>query len=397
MKTHRELAEQLDLFHSEQQAPGMLFWHPNGWHLFQNIQEHMQRCYRQYGFKEVRTPQFMKKDLWHISGHMDMYAEDMFFGGEQSGDQEYALKPMSCPAHILMYKRGVHSYRDLPLKLFEFGLVHRNESSGSLNGCLRLRQFTQDDAHVFCAWPQVKHEVGQFLKRAKQIYSNYGYQALEVKISTQPEQALGDGASWQRAEEILKEACLAESVSFDIQVGEGAFYGPKIELALRDAIGRIWQCGTIQLDFNLPERFGLEFKNDQGEMEQPIILHQAVYGSIERWIGILLEVSQGALPEWIHPQPVVLVTVNDSVIAYANKIRTDLEQQGINVLCDFGDRSVGRKIKRSFELKIPNIVIIGEQEAQAGKLSVRRGKQVEIIKESELVAFVKGKQNLNLV
>lgn len=394
MKTHRELAEQLDLFHSEQQAPGMLFWHPNGWHLFQNIQEHMRCCYRQYGFKEVRTPQLMKKELWHISGHMDMYAQDMFFGGEQNGDQEYALKPMSCPAHILMYKRGVHSYRDLPLKLFEFGLVHRNESSGSLNGCLRLRQFTQDDAHVFCAWSQVKHEVSQFLQRAKQIYNDYGYQALEVKISTQPEQALGDDASWRRAEEILEEACQAESVPFEIQIGEGAFYGPKIELALQDAMGRIWQCGTIQLDFNLPDRFELEFDNEQGKAEQPIILHQAVYGSIERWIGILLEVSKGVLPEWIHPQPVALVSVNDSVLDYANLIRADLEQQDINVLCEFGDHSVGRKIKRSFELKIPNIIIIGEQEAQAGKLTIRRGKHIEMINKEELISFLKSKQNL---
>ncbi|MBJ7554360.1 threonine--tRNA ligase [Marinomonas spartinae] len=392
MKTHRELAEQLDLFHSEQQAPGMLFWHPNGWHLFQKIQEHMRRCYRQYGFKEVRTPQLMKKSLWQISGHMAMYADDMFFGGEQNGDQEYALKPMSCPAHILMYKRGVHSYRDLPLRLFEFGLVHRNESSGSLNGSLRLRQFTQDDAHVFCAWSQAKQEICLFLKRAKQIYNDYGYQALEVKISTQPEQALGDEATWRRAEEILKSACQAEMVPYEIQVGEGAFYGPKIELALQDAMGRIWQCGTVQLDFNLPERFALEFNNDQGEVERPIILHQAVYGSIERWIGILLEVSQGVLPEWVHPQPVALVTVDDSVLDYANQIRVNLEQQDINVLCEFGDHSVGRKIKRGFELKIPNIIIIGAQEAKTASLSIRRGKQIEVIKENELVSFLKAKQ-----
>jgi len=393
MKTHRELAEQLDLFHSEQQAPGMLFWHPNGWHLFQKIQEHMRRCYRQYGFKEVRTPQLMKKSLWQVSGHMAMYADDMFFGGEQNGDQEYALKPMSCPAHILMYKRGVHSYRDLPLRLFEFGLVHRNESSGSLNGSLRLRQFTQDDAHVFCAWSQAKEEICLFLKRAKQIYNDYGYQALEVKISTQPEQALGDEATWRRAEEILKSACQTEKVPYEIQVGEGAFYGPKIELALQDAMGRIWQCGTVQLDFNLPERFALEFNNDQGEVERPIILHQAVYGSIERWIGILLEVSQGVLPEWVHPQPVVLVTVDDSVLDYANQIRVNLEQQDINVLCEFGDHSVSRKIKRGFELKIPNIIIIGAQEAKTASLSIRRGKQIEVIKENELVSFLKAKQD----
>ncbi|QUX94044.1 threonine--tRNA ligase [Marinomonas sp. CT5] len=393
MKTHRELAEQLDLFHSEEQAPGMIFWHFNGWHLFQKIQQHMRLCYRQYGFKEVRTPQFMKKELWHTSGHMDMYAQDMFFGGEQGGSQEYALKPMSCPAHILLYKRGVHSYRDLPLRLFEFGLVHRNESSGSLNGCLRLRQFTQDDAHVFCAWSQAQQEVRQFLKRAKQIYQDYGYQALEVKISTKPEKALGDDASWVRAEAILKAACEEENVPFDIQVGEGAFYGPKIELALEGAIGRIWQCGTVQLDFNLPERFALECNNEQGEWDRPIILHQAVYGSIERWIGILLEVYQGVLPEWIHPQPVAIVSVNDSVLDYANKVRANLEEKGFNVHCEFGDHSVGRKIKRGFELKIPNIVIIGDQEVKSETVSVRRGKKVEVMEEAALGLFLMAKQH----
>jgi threonyl-tRNA synthetase len=392
MKTHRELAEQLDLFHSEEQAPGMIFWHPKGWELFQTIQEHMRRCYRQYGFKEVRSPQLMKKELWQTSGHMDMYSQDMFFGGEQNGQQEYALKPMSCPAHILLYKRGVHSYRDLPVRLFEFGLVHRNESSGSLNGCLRLRQFTQDDAHIFCAWSQAKDEICLFLQRAKQIYRDYGYEALEVKVSTKPEQSLGDEDSWQKAEAILKAACQSEKVNFDMQAGEGAFYGPKIELALHDHMGRIWQCGTMQFDFNLPERFALEFNDEQGEWIRPVILHQAVYGSIERWIGILLEASQGVLPEWIHPQPVVLITVNDSVLDYANEVREHLEQAEINVLCEFGDHSVGRKIKRSFELKIPNIVIIGEQEAKTEQVSIRRGKEVEMIQRNELVSFLKSKQ-----
>ncbi len=392
MKTHRELAEQLDLFHSEQQAPGMLFWHPNGWQLFQSIQDHMRQCYRQHAFQEIRTPQFMKKELWQTSGHMDMYAEDMFFGGGRDADADYVLKPMSCPAHILMYKRGVHSYRDLPLKLFEFGVVHRNESSGSLNGCLRLRQFTQDDAHVFCGWDQAQSEVMQFLQRAKQIYSDYGYESLEVKLSTQPAQALGDEASWARAEEILRNACIAEQVMFEIQAGEGAFYGPKIELSLQDSIGRVWQCGTVQLDFNLPERFNLQFDTGQGESEQPVILHQAVYGSIERWIGILLEFSQGTLPEWIHPNPVVLLTVDASSLDYASGIRDELHRQGIHVVCDFSDQSVGRKIKRSFELKIPNIVIIGKQEADSDTLTIRRGRQIEKIAAGELIPFLKAHQ-----
>ncbi|MDX7992308.1 threonine--tRNA ligase, partial [Xenorhabdus littoralis] len=384
MKTHREIAQQLDLFHSEPQGPGMIFWHPNGWRLFQDIQQHIRQLYQQHGFQEVRTPQFLKKDLWQTSGHLMMFGEDMFFGGGQENMQEYALKPMSCPAHILLFKRGVHSYRELPVKLFEFGLVHRNEPSGSLNGSLRLRQFTQDDAHVFCAWSQVQDEIKHFLGRARHVYRQYGYQQLAVKISTRPESALGELALWQSAEQVLIDVCRSESIDFELQVGEGAFYGPKIELALQDNREREWQCGTIQLDFNLPERFDITYTNAAGERERPVILHQVMYGSLERWIGMLLEVTQGALPEWIHPLPVAIATVSEAALDYANELANSLKSAGLHVLIDHSNNSISRKIKRFHQMKIPNILIVGEQEIKTHQVVLRRGKVVAAVEKEKL-------------
>ncbi|CDG15811.1 tRNA synthetase class II (G H P and S) [Xenorhabdus doucetiae] len=394
MKTHREIAQQLDLFHSEPQGPGMIFWHPNGWRLFQNIQQHIRQLYQQHGFQEVRTPQFLKKDLWQTSGHLMMYGEDMFFGGDQENMQAYALKPMSCPAHILLFKRGVHSYRELPVKLFEFGLVHRNESSGSLNGCLRLRQFTQDDAHVFCAWSQVQDEVIHFLNRAKLVYRQYGYQHLSVKVSTRPESSLGDEALWQKAEQILIDVCRNALIDFELQVGEGAFYGPKIELALQDNLGREWQCGTIQLDFNLPERFDIAYTNAAGEKEHPVILHQVMYGSIERWLGMLLEITQGALPEWIHPLPVAIATVDETAIDYANTLVDLLRSADLHVLTDHSNSSVARKIKRFHQMKIPNILLVGEQEMKTHQVALRRGKMVTTIEKMKLVEQLLAYRNM---
>ncbi|MCC8365731.1 threonine--tRNA ligase [Xenorhabdus sp. PB61.4] len=385
MKTHREIAQQLDLFHSEPQGPGMIFWHPNGWRLFQNIQQHMRKIYQQHGFQEVRTPQFLKKELWQTSGHLAMYEEDMFFGGDQECMSDYALKPMSCPAHILLFKRGVHSYKELPIKLFEFGLVHRNEPSGALNGCLRLRQFTQDDAHVFCAWSQIQVEVINFLNRAKLVYSQYGYHQLLVRISTRPESALGDKILWQKAEQILIDVCQEQSVDFEIQIGEGAFYGPKIELALKDNMEREWQCGTIQLDFNLPERFDIAYTNSSGEKEHTVILHQVIYGSIERWIGVLLESTQGALPEWVHPLPVAIATVSEAAIDYANALVCSLNSADLPVLADHSNSSVAHKVRRFHQLKIPNILIIGEQEMKTDQVALRRGKVISIVGKEQLV------------
>lgn len=371
MKSHREIAEQMDLFHSDPNGPGMIFWHPNGWRLFQSVMNHMRRIYRYNGFKEINTPVFLKQALWQISGHQDKFADNMFMGGDRQSPSEYALKPMSCPAHILFFKRGVYSYRDLPFRIFEFGTVHRNEPSGSLNGCLRLRQFTQDDAHVFCKWEQAEAEIIAFLNRAGKVYGTYGYDGMQVKVSTQPENCFGERADWERAENLLASACHAAGYEFDYQVGEGAFYGPKIELSLRDAMGREWQCGTIQLDFNLPQRFGITYVERQQQFRQPVILHQAMYGSIERWIGILLESYQGKLPAWVHPIPVAIASVVDAAESYAREIGQLLVSADIPVLVDVSNNTVSRKIRRFRYLHVPCMLVLGEKEIAGQYVNVR--------------------------
>jgi len=390
MKTHREIAEQLDLFHSEPDAPGMIFWHPSGWRLFENIKSHMRRVYHKNGFEEVNTPVFMKQALWEKSGHIEMFSDNMFFGGSNKQHNGYVLKPMSCPAHILLYKRGVHSHRDLPFKLFEFGLVHRNESSGSLNGCLRARQFTQDDAHVFCRWDQARDEIRQFLQRAKKVYSDYGYEQIGVKVSTKPDKALGDDEDWIRAQELLASACFSEQMEMALQEGEGAFYGPKIELSLTDSMGRSWQCGTIQFDFNLAKRFDVQYVNEQGDFDAPVIMHQAMYGSVERWIGILLETSQGDLPLWLHPLPVAIASVKESSCEFAEKVAGKLLDSGIPVLTDVSQSSVARKMKRFHKKKIPFIVTIGDTETNQGVVSIksRKSGEIERVQLEQLTGFI---------
>ena len=371
MKTHREIAEQLDLFHSEVDGPGMIFWHPNGWRLFQTVQNHMRDIYNKHGFSEINTPVFLKKNLWQTSGHLEKFEENMFVGGEFNNEPEYALKPMSCPAHILFFKRGVYSYRDLPFRVFEFGTVHRNEPSGSLNGCLRLRQFTQDDAHVFCQWGQAEQEIQAFLQRANMVYDCYGYPDMEVKISTRPQNAFGEQAAWDKAETILVSACKAAGYEFEFQVGEGAFYGPKIELSLKDALGRRWQCGTIQFDFNLPERFDIHYVAEKNQYSRPVILHQAMYGSIERWIAILLETYQGRLPAWIHPLPVALASVKESVNDYVNEVELLLKQAQISFIVDVGESTLARKMKHFHQRCVPFVLVVGEKEKVNRSVSFR--------------------------
>jgi len=372
MKTHREIAEQLDLFHSEPDAPGMVFWHPNGWRLFQAVQEHMRRVYRRHRFAEIRTPQFMKKGLWETSGHWEKFSDNMFVGGDFGADAEYALKPMSCPAHILYFRRGRHSYRELPYRVFEFGTVHRNEPSGALNGCLRLRQFTQDDAHVFCDWAQAPDEIVAFLARARQVYGDYGFQDIALKVATRPDNAFGDPADWKRAEQVLSDACRDAGYDFVVQVGEGAFYGPKIEIALHDVLGREWQCGTIQLDFNMPDRFDIHYVGADNQLVRPVILHQAMYGSIERWIGILLESSQGKLPPWLHPLPVALATVSAEAIDYAREVAQTLQQHEFPVWLDDSDNTIGYKVRHFHELKVPVVLVVGRQEAARRTVNQRK-------------------------
>jgi threonyl-tRNA synthetase len=397
MKSHRELAEQLDLFHSEPDGPGMVFWHPNGWRLFQSVQKHMRDIYSQHGFVEINTPVFLKKEIWRISGHLEKFSENMFFGGELGNETEYALKPMSCPGHILIFRRGVYSYRDLPFRVFEFGTVHRNEPSGSINGCFRLRQFTQDDAHVFCLWSQAEAEIQNFLLRAKQVYGHYGYDSIAIKISTRPENAFGNQADWGKAEHLLASACSQAGYSFEYQIGEGAFYGPKIELSLKDGMGREWQCGTIQLDFNLPERFDVSYVDETNQRRRPVILHQAMYGSIERWIAILLESCQGRLPPWVHPVPVALASINERVKPYSQAVEQRLKQAGIPCILDDGNQTISRKIKEFHKLKVPYIIVIGDREMESRSLNLRSTvvpEQREIVLK-DLVSVLKEKLMLS--
>lgn len=371
MKHHREIASALNLFHSEPAAPGMVFWHPDGWQLFRKVKQHMRNIYHESGFQELSTPIFLKKELWELSGHWDKFAENMFVGGGSDVDAKYALKPMSCPAHILFFKRDVVSYRALPYRVFEFGVVHRNEPSGALNGLMRLRQFTQDDAHVLCRWEDCVDEILQFLSRAKRVYRDYGYSDLDVRISTRPENSFGKDNDWLKAEERLAQACEKANVKYSHQKGEGAFYGPKIELILRDSQNRQWQCGTIQLDFNMPLRFQLNYIDEFGDSQQPVMLHQAIYGSLERWIGILLESHQGKLPAWVHPIPVGIAPINASSNEHCLAMKEQLLKKGIQVNLNDQPQSIAKKIKLFHRQRIPIVLIAGDQEVESNSFVVR--------------------------
>ncbi|MCO7223169.1 threonine--tRNA ligase [Pleionea sp. CnH1-48] len=371
MEKHRKIAQQLDLFHSEPSGPGMVFWHPNGWRLFNKVKRHIQKLYEASGFVEISTPVFLKKELWETSGHWEKFSENMFVGGANNEEPQCALKPMSCPAHILFFKRGVLSYRSLPYRVFEFGQVHRNEPSGALNGLMRLRQFTQDDAHVVCRWQDCVREIRLFLARARKVYGDYGYHHLDVRISTRPQEYFGDDSDWSRAEQLLEQACREAKLDFQMQPGEGAFYGPKIELVLKDSQDRQWQCGTIQLDFNMPRRFELEYVDESGERKMPVMLHQAVYGSLERWIGILLETYQGNLPEWVHPQPVAIASIGEKAIEHCRQMQQNLLELGIPSVLNVQQQGIGKKIKMFHQQKVPLVLIAGEQEASCNEFVLR--------------------------
>ncbi len=380
MKSHQQLGEDMDLFHQDPHAPGMVFWHPRGLQLFRSIAHHMRNVYDSSGFEEVQSPQLMKQSLWAVSGHLDYFSENMFLIDGRDHESSYAIKPMSCPAHILLFKRSVQTVKSLPVRLFEFGNVHRNEPSGSLNGLFRLRQFTQDDAHVFCAWKDINNEVAQFISRVKSVYASYGFYNFSFKLSTRPEKAFGDQKRWLEAEHALAGAMQKADIEFEVQVGEGAFYGPKIEVALQDSSKRNWQCGTIQLDFNLPERFDLNYRDANQQPARPVILHQAMYGSLERWIGILLEAHQG-LPTWVHPQPVVIVPVKEAAAVFAKRLQTALGKAGVRSSLDGSSVTLARKLKRAHQARAVFVCILGEREISEAQVMVRRqsdGTQISI-------------------
>ena len=373
-RDHRKLGKELDLFHIDEHSPGTIFWHPKGWTLWQEVEQYMRRVYRENGYQEVKGPQILDKGLWEKTGHWDKYRENMFT--TESEKREYALKPMNCPGHILIFKQGVRSYRDLPLRYGEFGACHRNEPTGGLHGIMRVRAFTQDDGHIFCTEAQIQSEVQAFTSLLQKVYADFGFNNIIYKLSTRPEQRIGTEESWDKAENALAEGLRASGCEFTILPGEGAFYGPKIEYTLKDALGREWQCGTIQVDPNLPERLDAEFVGEDGHRHRPLMLHRAIVGSLERFIGILIEQYAGALPAWLAPEQVVVLNITDAQAEYAQNVAQTLQNQGFRAITDLNNDKITYKIRSHATRKLPYILVVGDKEKENGTVAVRaRGNQ----------------------
>ena len=373
-RDHRRLGKDLDLFHIDEHAPGVVFWHPKGWTVWQEVEQYMRRVYRENGYLEVKGPQIIDKTLWEKTGHWDKYRENMFT--TESEKRDYALKPMNCPGHILIFKQGIKSYRDLPLRFGEFGQCHRNEPTGGLHGIMRVRGFTQDDGHIFCTEDMIQAEVTAFTTLLQKVYKDFGFTEILYKLSTRPEQRIGTEESWDKAEAALAEGLRASGCEFEYLPGEGAFYGPKIEYTLKDALGRQWQCGTIQVDPNMPERLDAEFVAEDGSRQRPIMLHRAIVGSLERFIGILIEQHAGALPVWLAPTQVVVANITDAQADYVAEIVKTLQKQGLRVAADLRNEKITYKIREHSLQKVPYILVVGDKEKANGAVAVRaRGNQ----------------------
>ncbi len=368
-RDHRKLGRELDLFHIDEHAPGLVFWHPKGWTVWQQIEQYMRAVYRNNGYQEVKGPQILDQTLWEKTGHWDKYRDNMFT--TESEKRDYALKPMNCPGHILIFKQGIKSYRDLPLRYGEFGQCHRNEPSGGLHGIMRVRGFTQDDGHIFCTEDQILPECDTFTKVLKQVYADFGFNNILYKVSTRPAARIGSDELWDKAEKALMDSLRHAGCEFVISEGDGAFYGPKIEYTLKDAIGREWQCGTIQVDFNLSERLDAEFVAEDGSRQRPVILHRAIVGSMERFIGILIEQHAGALPSWLAPVQVAVLNITDAQADYCGEIAKSLQNQGLRVITDLRNEKITYKIREHSLQKLPFILVVGDKEKAAGAVAVR--------------------------
>ena len=371
-RDHRKLGKQLDYFHMQEDAPGMVFWHPRGWALWQEIEQYMRQVFLDYGYQEVRTPTVLDRALWEKSGHWENYHDNMFVTASENRD--YAVKPMNCPGHVQVYNSRLHSYRDLPLRLAEFGSCHRNEPSGALHGLMRVRGFTQDDAHIFCTEAQVESEVAGFIKMLYKVYDDFGFKEVIVKLSTRPEKRVGTDAEWDQAEKSLANALKANELDFDYLPGEGAFYGPKIEFTLKDSLGRMWQCGTIQLDTSLPERLGAEYVAEDNSRKRPVMLHRAIVGSMERFIGILIENYAGAMPTWLAPVQAMVLNISDGQSGYVLQVIENLKKNGIRCDFDLRNEKITYKIREHSMQKLPYILVVGDKEMQAGCVAVRTRK-----------------------
>jgi threonyl-tRNA synthetase len=373
-RDHRKLGRELDLFHIDEHSPGTVFWHPKGWTLWQGVEQYMRQVYQDNGYQEVKGPQIIDKGLWEKTGHWDKYRENMFV--TESEKRDYALKPMNCPGHILIFKQGIKSYRDLPLRFGEFGQCHRNEPSGGLHGIMRVRAFTQDDGHIFCTEEQIQDEVIAFTTLLQQVYKDFGFSNIIYKLSTRPEKRIGSEESWDRAEKALADGLRASGCDFEYLPGEGAFYGPKIEYTLKDALGRPWQCGTIQVDPNMPERLDAEYVGEDGARHRPVMLHRAIVGSLERFIGILIEESAGALPAWLAPVQIAVLNITDAQAEYCKTVAKTLQNQGFRVKLDLRNEKITLKIREHSMQKLPYLLVIGDKELAAGAVAVRaRGGQ----------------------
>ncbi len=368
-RDHRKIAKQQDLFHLQEEAPGLVFWHPKGWSVWQVVEQYMRRVYRDTGYGEVRCPQILDVTLWQKSGHWDNYKDNMFF--TESEKRTYALKPMNCPGHVQVFNQGLHSYRDLPIRYGEFGACHRNEPSGALHGILRVRGFTQDDGHIFCTEDQVEAEVTAFHQQAMAVYAAFGFSEVQLKIALRPESRLGDDATWDKAEHALRAALRAAGVEWQELPGEGAFYGPKIEYHLQDAIGRTWQLGTMQVDFMMPARLGAEYVDEHSQKQHPVMLHRAIVGSMERFIGILIEHHAGHFPAWLAPVQAVVMNITDAQADAVEDARKSLANQGFRVESDLRNEKIGYKIREHTLQRVPYLLVVGDRERENGRLSVR--------------------------
>ena len=368
-RDHRKIGKALDLFHLQEEGPGLVFWHPKGWSVWQVVEQYMRKVYRKTGYGEVRCPQILDVSLWQKSGHWDNYKDNMFF--TESEKRSYALKPMNCPGHVQVFNQGLHSYRDLPIRYGEFGACHRNEPSGALHGILRVRGFTQDDGHIFCTEDQIEGEVRAFHEQALKVYSDFGFSDIQIKIALRPEPRLGDDATWDKAEDALRNALRSAGVAWEELPGEGAFYGPKIEYHLKDAIGRTWQLGTMQVDFMMPARLGAEYVDENSQKRHPVMLHRAIVGSMERFIGILIEHHAGQFPAWLAPVQAVVMNITDAQADYVAEVRKTLADQGFRVEDDLRNEKIGYKIREHTLQRVPYLLVVGDREKENGQVAVR--------------------------
>ncbi|RTZ58365.1 MAG: threonine--tRNA ligase [Gammaproteobacteria bacterium] len=387
-RDHRRIGKQQDLFHFQEEAPGMVFWHDKGWKIYRAITDYVRGVLVENDYEEVNTPEVVDRSLWEKSGHWDKFSDDMFTVSVEN--REYAIKPMNCPCHVQIFEQGLKSYRDLPLRMAEFGSCHRNEPSGTLHGLMRLRSFVQDDAHIFCTEEQIQDEVSRFIDLLFQVYKTFGFDDVLIKLSTRPQKRVGSDEVWDKSEQALETALNNKGLDWQLQPGEGAFYGPKIEFSLKDSIGRVWQCGTIQVDFSMPGRLGATYIAQDGSKQTPVMLHRAILGSIERFVGILIEEHAGSLPVWLAPIQAVVSGITDKHAKYAAEVENTLRKRGIRVISDLRNEKIGFKIREHTLQRIPYLLVVGDREAESGTVSVRtrEGKDLGAMKMDEFIDLV---------